>query len=408
MAKGEILTQVIYGNLTGDGATYATGPGGVDDFANPFYDVTLGTNGRSCISCHRIPSGWSLSPTMVEKLFDSTDGLDPLFRVNDGANSPLADVSTVDARRTAYSLLLYKGLIRVGLAIPAGAEFTLVAVEDPYGYASAAELSLFRRPLPAANLPFNSTVMWDGREPDLTSQANSAILGHAQAGKSPATSTLDAIVAFESGLFTTQLMDFAAGDLTADGALGGPVNHAWQTYSPGVNDPRLASFDPRVFTVFDAWTNATGTLAGARQSVARGQAIFNERQFRISPTRSGTCGTCHNTPNVGNSSIGFFINIGTADEQHRTPDLPLYTLRCSTTGKLHKTSDPGRALVTGKCTDIGKFKVPSLRGLAARPPYFHNGSAATLEDAVIYKDTHFRLGLTDQERADLVAFLSAL
>ncbi len=46
----------------------------------------------------------------------------------------------------------------------AGAEFELVAVDDPYGHASAQDLSLFRRPLPATNLKFLSTVMWDGRE----------------------------------------------------------------------------------------------------------------------------------------------------------------------------------------------------------------------------------------------------
>ena len=53
--------------------------------------------------------------------------------------------------------------LRVGIGIPAGAEFTLVDVDDPYGYASASELSLFRRPLPSTNLAFLTGVMWDGR-----------------------------------------------------------------------------------------------------------------------------------------------------------------------------------------------------------------------------------------------------
>src|SRR3989442_369561 len=78
-----------------------------------------------------------------------------------------ADVPTVEARRGAYGLLLRKGLIRVGLPVPAGAEFELVGVDDPYGYASAAELSLFRRPLPSTNLRFLTTIMWDGRAADL-------------------------------------------------------------------------------------------------------------------------------------------------------------------------------------------------------------------------------------------------
>jgi len=71
-------------------------------------------------------------------------------------------------------------------------------------------------------------------------------------------------------------------------------------------------------------------------------------------------------------------------------------------------TDIGRAMVTGKWSDVGKFKGPILRGLAARAPYFHNGSAATLEDAVDFYDTRFHIGLTKREKADLVAFLNAL
>jgi cytochrome c peroxidase len=49
-----------------------------------------------------------------------------------------------------------------------------------------------------------------------------------------------------------------------------------------------------------------------------------------------------------------------------------------------------------------------LRGLAARPPYFHDGSAATLADVVRFYDTRFQARFTEQEKADLVAFLRAL
>ena len=79
-----------------------------------------------------------------------------------------------------------------------------------------------------------------------------------------------------------------------------------------------------------------------------------------------------------------------------------------TTGEIINTTDPGRAMITGKCADIGKVKGPILRGLAARPPYFHNGSAATLEEVVDFYNTRFQLGLTRSEKADLLAFLRAL
>src|SRR5256885_12207306 len=97
-------------------------------------------------------------------MIDEPLGLGAIFRTNDGSNSPSADVSSLAARRSAYSMVLTKGLIRVGIGVPAAADFELVAVDDPYGFASAAELSLFRRPLPTTNLQFLSTVMWDGRE----------------------------------------------------------------------------------------------------------------------------------------------------------------------------------------------------------------------------------------------------
>jgi len=73
-----------------------------------------------------------------------------------------------------------------------------------------------------------------------------------------------------------------------------------------------------------------------------------------------------------------------------------------------QTTDPGLAMITGKWADIGKFKGPILRGLAARAPYFHNGSAATLLDAVNFYDTRFNIGMSAQQKSDLVAFLSAL
>src|SRR5688500_1692927 len=65
---------------------------------------SLGTNGRTCATCHVPEEGWSIRPARVRARFNDTQGLDPIFRTNDGATSPLADVSTVRARRIAYSL----------------------------------------------------------------------------------------------------------------------------------------------------------------------------------------------------------------------------------------------------------------------------------------------------------------
>jgi hypothetical protein len=403
---------------------------GATDFDNPFFQ-SLGTNGRSCGSCHQPGDGWTVSPSHVQARFEASGGADAIFRTNDGSNSPGADVSTLDARRSAYSMLLTKGLIRVGIGIPAGAEFDLIGVDDPYGYASAAELSLFRRPLPSSNLRFLATVMWDGRETfpaksihfDLSDQANGATLGHAAAIDPLTDAQREAIVRFETGLFTAQAIDTGAGVLNAQAATGGPVRLAGEPFHIGINDVLSPGFDRRAFTLFDGWQNLASSgrdgYTEAREAVARGQEIFNTRAFTIANVHglndvlgteafSGTCTTCHDTPNVGNHSTPLPLDLGLTARALRTPDMPLYTFRNKATGAIVETTDPGRALITGKWKDMSLFKGPILRGLAARAPYFHNGLAATLADVVEFYNTRFNIALSRQEKADLVAFLRAL
>jgi cytochrome c peroxidase len=122
----------------------------------------------------------------------------------------------------------------------------------------------------------------------------------------------------------------------------------------------------------------------------------------------GTCTTCHNTPNVGSRSFPAPQNIGVADSFRRPADMPLFTLAKKDTGEILRTTDPGRALVTGRWKDVGRFKVPALRGLSARSPYFHDGSAATLLDVIAFYETRFGFGMTPQQRLDMQAFLRSL
>lgn len=436
-------------NKHGEDATYSTA--GFIDLKNPFFK-SLGSNGRSCASCHIPTQGWTITPSGVQKLFNKTQGLDPIFRLVDGANSPIADVSSVEKRREAYSMLLKKGNIRVGIGIPTDAEFELIEVDDPYGFASETELSLFRRPMPTTNLKFLSTVMWDGRETtqmpgssdciyntstcfspvsfDLSTQASHATLGHAEALQDLTDEERDAIVAFELGLFTAQIHDDKAGNLTAEKAKGGPKELARQQYHFGINDTLAGDyithdpFNPIVMTLYNEWNDikpnkSPNSTKNARAAIARGQALFNTKPILISGVKGinddlninvlpGTCTTCHNTPNSGNHSTPMPLDIGVADESRRTPDMPLYTLKNKTTNEIIKTTDPGRALITGKWKDIGRFKGPILRSVASRPPYFHDGSAADLHEVVEFYNTRFNIGLTKSEKDDLIAFLAAL
>ena len=134
-----------------------------------------------------------------------------------------------------------------------------------------------------------------------------------------------------------------------------------------------------------------------------------------------TCSGCHHQINAGTDAApkaAFDLGVGGTSQALSgpapAPDLPVFTIVCkagSTTSVLDATvitNDPGVGLISGKWADIGKFIVPGLRALAARAPYFHDGSATTLADVVTFYDTRFRIGLSTQDKQDLVNFLSAL
>jgi hypothetical protein len=321
------------------------------------------------------------------------------------------------------------------------------SVVTPYACNETSVLSMYRRPLPTANLRFLTSVMWDGRESsaltstqditkvtnpadllsDLAHQAVDATLIHAQGSVATPLTTAQqqAIVNAEMALFVAQTSDSVAGSLQADGTTGGPAALPGQTFSIGINDPFSSLFNFNVFTLFTNWVNSTTAL---KASIARGESLFSTKSFTITGVAgfndtffgggpaSEPCGYCHDSPNVGNHSLAVPMNIGAANlsTDAVTPNpldvtyLPVITLKNIATGATMQTTDPGRALVTGKWVDVGKVKVPVLRGLASRAPYFHNGAAQTLSDVVNFYDQRFKIGFTPQEKADLIAFLSTL
>jgi cytochrome c peroxidase len=197
--------------------------GAVIDPTNPFFE-DLGTNGRRCSTCHRPEDAMTVTPAHLRERFAATGGTDPIFRPNDGSNCEGADPDAVGERRATYSLLLSKGLIRIGIDVPDNAEFFVESVDDLYQCgASLSDVSMYRRPLPATNLRFLSAVMWDGRESsptttilqDLAHQANDATRGHAMAALDLTAEQTQRIVDFETALFTGQSRDNQAGNLHA-------------------------------------------------------------------------------------------------------------------------------------------------------------------------------------------------
>jgi cytochrome c peroxidase len=208
-------------------------------------------------------------------------------------------------------------------------------------------------------------------------------------------------------------------------------------YEPpgGLVAPGDGGFSSAIFNVFDRW--AALPPSDPRAAVARGQAIFNSKPIAITgvaginddvsagglivgglPSLQGTCGTCHDTPNVGNHSFPTPLNIGTGTPSRSNPSvnlggldvsyLPRITVCRIGTEDCQTTTDLGQALIDGKFDHVGKVKGPILRSLSARAPYFHNGSARTLLDAVRFYENRFGLVLTPREQSDLVSFLSAL
>jgi hypothetical protein len=437
---------------------------------NPFFQ-NLGTNGRTCFTCHQPQNGWTISAQSAHDRFFASHGNDPLFRLVDGATCPNDDVSTFVAQQKAYGLLIDKGLIRIGLAIPTNPNFSIAVVSDPYGCntnpvtgltsSTAGIVSVYRRPLPSTNLGFLTTIMWDGREPTLAHQALDATLTHAQGNNpGPSTTQQTQIVNFESGIFTAQIFDNHALALVAQPAqldltvpiagtsplectdttiaqTGGPFSIAalLPDFFVGINDPFNLNpcgtpFVADVFHLYDPWANLKGNdpVSEFRKSVARGQTVFNTKPITITgvtgindvlgqPSFAGNCATCHDTPNIGNHSVKAPLDIGITDATPVAPldasGLPVFAVTCTDStsplfGQTFNVTDPARALISNSCADIGKTKGPILRGLASRAPYFHNGSAATLIEAVEFYDARFNIGFTDQEKQDLVNFLGTL
>ena len=465
-----------HGNLTfrtdrdAQGALQSVSTNGFNVGATDGFFANLGTNGRTCGSCHLQVNAWTFTPAHAQSL--SSD--DPLFAPVDGADCPPTSTSQGPDSSQSSEVLNY-GLIRIMLPIAPGANFQLVSATNPKNCAIppassgiGGQLFLFRRPPPSTNLVFDTTVMWDGRENlqaittqqngqsvgplqfDLNDQDNTANLRHAQGSSIVGTQAQTDMLNFEFNTFNAQIFLTQGSNsqqLNVDGGHGG-VWYLSQQVAPaffvGINDPLKPGFTNANFNLYADWEPTSSeyqSLNQIQQKIGRGEALFNNTTFVIHDVPglngaasnplynpadplagqdiTGGCAVCHNNPNVGNHSTALAINIGVTMAQPVNNDgspnnvldignLPVYTLKNSVTGATAQVTDPGKAVNSGKWTDIGKTKGPNLRGLAGRAPYFHNGSAPDLTTVVNFYNQRFAIGLTQAQISDLVAFLNAL
>jgi hypothetical protein len=337
-----------------------------------------------------------------------------------------------------------------------------------YGLASPTPtVSVYRRPRPVANTkylthhnfgvgpfiaksglpavrdpdtgqPTSMNMMADARATTLKLQAQDAARTHLGLMNGLAPADLERIVAFEQQIYSAQAFDAGAGDLTAPGGPPGfgPGNLA--AAPAGVLGNNTTRF---VFPLGTTWrerqSGPEDAARAARESIARGHDVFMFRTFFIrdsmhlnsvglgNPVKR-TCSTCHGMHMTGMDVANGWMDIGTtnlpwARETPRNPwtkeapELPLFKITCNADvaphaflGRVIYTQDPGRALVSGKCNDVGAIVMQQFRGLAARAPYFSNGSAASLRELVDFYDRRYDIGYSEQEKRDLVAFLGAL
>ncbi len=377
-------------NELGFSATYADA--GHVDLDNAFF-TAQGTNGRHCGTCHAPEAGWSMTGPLVSALFLATGGQHPIFANNLDTDTPTADMSTIQARWNATTMLR-QGKFTRKIGLPAVRDYDLVGFHDPFGVTTPTTLFFFRRPMPTANLK-NHVVHWDSAltvgtdlRAGLIKQARGNVTAAQQGAPAP-DAVLEQIADYEAQLSHAQIILHGVGRLDAGGAHGGPKYAARQPLVAGR------------FDLYDAWRHSGNPK---RRQIWRGQEVFNN----VNEPSGKRCGGCHNAANHGLNVNGAMFDIGASKPEVARPDMAVFTFQSRVDGSIKHSTDPGLGLRDGSFANLNRFKVPTLRGLASRAPYFHGGTARTLEQVVRHYEAELGFEFTARERADLVAFLQAL
>lgn len=312
---------------------------------------------------------------------------------------------------------------------------------------------------PETGRPVNMNLMADAREATLKTQARSAAATHLERKAALTAEQLTAIDGFERQLYGAQIESTGAGRLdeqrgppalgpaamaaSRDGVLGNntsnyvfPLGEVWRDL-PGADADAYGASAANDAGGAAELSDAELARNGFRESVARGHDVFFFRTFWIRDSMyinsvglgnpiKRTCSTCHGMHMMAMDVANGWMDLGTtnlpwAREEPVSPwatrenEMPLFKLTCREDlpphpflGREIYTQDPGRALITGKCDDIGAIVIQQFRGLAARAPYFSNGSAADLREVIDYYDRRYNIQYSEQEKRDLANFLSVL
>lgn len=337
----------------------------------------LGANGRSCNDCHMATDRFQLSPANAERRFQflqwrrqfDPDADDPLFRPIDAD-----DFRTNGEEASDFSNLRQNGLIRISFNLPANVKLIDPATNEP----SAETFVDVWRMVPTVNdvkltgpdgqNPWprepnrSGGYQLDARIGTLQDQALGALVNHAQIQDAPSQQFLDDLHSFQRVLFTNVRVR-ALSEAIDEGITPLP--------DP---DPPLNELEQQGKVVFKrACAQCHG---GPSQSLPQAPVV---RYHDISTQCPRPVDTV--TP----PRFAF-----APCPQRLARNARTYEITLANGAKVRRTSsDPGRALLTGfiaggptPTDDWNKFDIPGLRGISRTAPYFHNNSAATLEEVV--------------------------
>lgn len=291
---------------------------------------------------------------------------------------------------------------------------------------------------PQTGEPLNMNMMADARLATLDSQMANAALTHIELLDDLTEDQIERIRSFERQIFVAQADMGPGGSLIGEGAPPGLGPYNLRDGDMGVLGNNTTRW---VIPMGDAWqepaADETPEMRAMRESILRGQRVFHFRTFWIrdsmhlntvglgNPTKR-TCATCHGMHMTGMDAANGWMDIGTTNLpwakevplnpwEERDELMPLFKITCSRSAQPHPylgrviyTQDPGRALISGRCNDVGAIVMQQFRGLASRAPYFSNGSARTVRELIDFYDRRYNIQFSEQEKTDLGNFLKAL
>jgi hypothetical protein len=291
---------------------------------------------------------------------------------------------------------------------------------------------------PETGKPLNMNMMADARMATLKAQMHDAANAHLEFVEDLTDEQIERIETFQNQIYVAQQDMGPGGSLIEPGGPPGLGPYNLRDGEKGVLGNNTTRW---VIPMGDVWEDPVPGKTPAeremRASILRGQKIFHFRTFWIkdsmhlntvglgNPTKR-TCATCHGMHMMGLDASNGWMDIGTtnlpwAKEAPRNPWetedelMPLFKITCSRSaaphpylGRVIYTQDPGRALISGKCNDVGAIVMQQFRGLAARSPYFSNGSAKTVRELIDFYDRRYNIQYSEQEKTDLGNFLKSL